>query len=287
MGSKKFRVIVLTHGGAERLIELLSASPGIEIAGVFVERKTIPVRSFRQKIERSVRYDGYLATMKKIVGNFWGAAKSEENAISKNQDLIKSFVEELNIPFFFVDDYHTEDARDRLKKTEADLGIIYGTNIVKKSVFEIPRMGSINLHQGHAPYYRGGPTVFWELFNGEREIGITVHFVAEKVDTGDIVLQELIPLEYDYDRYGLNYSEFLEDIRALLKEPSARMMADAAGQIAAGIERREKQNIELGKRYRLPVKKEQDAMVRVLRARRSRKNEPQKSHRELNAQQSE
>ncbi len=81
-------------------------------------------------------------------------------------------------------------------------------NIIKESVFSIPRFGSINIHQGLAPIYRGGPTVFWELFNGENEIGITVHFVAPKVDTGDIILQKTLPLEYDFSRYELNFENF-------------------------------------------------------------------------------
>ncbi len=78
-----------------------------------------------------------------------------------------------------------------MKSADADLGILYGTNIIKETVFSVPKLGSINIHQGLAPLYRGGPTVFWELFNDEKEVGITVHFVAAKVDTCDITARDL------------------------------------------------------------------------------------------------
>ena len=144
---------------------------------------------------------------------------------------------------------------------------LYGTNIIRKAVFQIPKLGSINIHQGLAPIYRGGPTVFWELFNDEKEIGITVHFVAPKVDTGDLILQNTLPLEYDFDRYGLDYESFLADFRAILKEPSAQMMFGAIEQIALGEEQRTAQDTSIGKRYRLPTKREKDELLGLLERR--------------------
>jgi len=64
MSEKKLKVVVLTHGGANRLLEILSASDKIEIVGVFVETATEPQRNLKQKIGRSIRYHGYLETAK-------------------------------------------------------------------------------------------------------------------------------------------------------------------------------------------------------------------------------
>jgi len=269
MSEKKLKVVVLTHGGAERLLEFLSALKNIEIAGVFVETATEPKRSFKQKIKRSVRYDGYLATLKKFAKVFGGKSGGAEDlkSVRESQNDLEKAANELKIPLFKVENYHDEKVINLLCETGADLGILYGTNIIKESVFGIPHFGSINIHQGLAPIYRGGPTVFWELFNGEKEIGITVHFVAAKVDTGDIILQKTVPLEYDFSRYGLNYEEFLKDFRARLKEPSAQLIAEAVSLIAEGKEQRTKQDTSLGKRYRLPTKIEKDALLRVLRKR--------------------
>lgn len=270
MSEKKLKVVILTHGGAERLLELLSTLKSVEIAGVFVETATEPKRNFKQKIKRSIRYDGYLATLKKGVkifgGKSSGAAEDLKSVRESRNDLEKA-ANKLEIPLFKVENYHDEKTINLLREAQPDLGILYGTNIIKEAVFGVPRLGAINIHQGFAPIYRGGPTVFWELFNGEKEIGITVHFVAAKVDTGDIILQKTVPLDYDFSRYGLDYESFLKDFRAGLKEPSAQLIAEAVRLIAEGKERRAKQDASLGKRYRLPTKTEKDALLRILRER--------------------
>lgn len=271
MSEKKLKVVILTHGGANRLLELLVALETVEIAGVFIETATERQRNLKQKIKRSIRYDGYFATFKKFAAKFLGNktdGAAELKSVQESQNELKDFATKLKVPIYNVENYHSESAINLLKKTNADLGILYGTNIIKETVFSIPRLGSINIHQGLAPVYRGGPTVFWELFNDEREIGITVHFVAAKVDTGDIILQKSLPLRYDFSRYGLNYENFLEDFRAALKEPSARLIVEAVRLISEGKEQRTKQDTSVGKRYRLPTKTEKDALLRVLKKRR-------------------
>ena len=61
---------------------------------------------------------------------------------------------------YFLPNYQAEEAMGLMRAAEADLGIVWGTNILKECVFRIPRLGSINIHQGLTPYYRGGPPVF-------------------------------------------------------------------------------------------------------------------------------
>lgn len=271
MSQEKLKVFILTHGGSERLLELLSQSDLVEIAGVYVEKARTPKRTFKQKLKRSIKYDGYWETFKKFAGKFLGSetdGAEELKAVQDKQKDLDKTAEKLGVPLYHVDNYHSPETKRTLRNLDADLGILYGTNIIRKAVFQIPRLGSINIHQGLAPLYRGGPTVFWELFNGEKEIGITVHFVAPKVDTGDLILQKTLPLEYDFEKYGLNYDEFLADFRATLKEPSSVLMAKAIEQIAKGEETRAKQDISIGKRYRIPTKKEKDTMIRVLKERR-------------------
>lgn len=271
MSEQKFKVIVLTHDDATRLLEFLSALENVEIGGVFFETATSPQRTFKQKLERSVKYDGYLETFKKfsrlIFERKTESAKDEQTKLDRENNLT-DFTRKAGIPFFKVENYHHETSLDLMRKCKADLGILYGTNIIKESVFSIPRLDSINLHQGFAPHYRGGPTVFWELFNGEKEVGITIHFVAPKVDTGDIILQKTLPLEYDFSRYSFDYESFLNDFRVALKEPSIKMIVEAVKQISAGAEQRKKQDTSLGKRYRLPVKSEKDELLRILKKRR-------------------
>ena len=271
MQTEKLKVLILTHGGSERLLELLSESEAVEIVGVFVEKAREPVRTFQQKLKRSIKYDGYLETLKKFSAKFFGGkteGAEELKTVQLKQQELEITAEKLDISIYNVEDYHSPETKEQLKNLNADLGILYGTNIIKKEVFQIPKLGSINIHQGLAPIYRGGPTVFWELFNDEKELGITVHFVAPKVDTGDIILQKTLPLVYNFEKYNLDYESFLSDYRATLKEPSSKMMAEAVEQIASGKVQRTKQDTSIGKRYRLPTKREKDELMKILKERR-------------------
>ncbi len=245
------------------MLELLSEIKTVEIVGVFVETATEKQRKFKEKIKRSIRYDGYFATFKKL----FKKENQDVKTIQTSQDDLENCAAKLKIPLHKIENYHAESAIKLLKEQNADLGILYGTNIIKETVFSIPRLGSINIHQGLAPIYRGGPTVFWELFNDEKSVGITVHFVAPKVDTGDIILQKTVKLDYDFSRYNLDYEAFLEDFRASMKEPSAQLLAEAVKQIADGKEKRTKQDTSIGKRYKLPIKSEKDALLRLLKKR--------------------
>jgi folate-dependent phosphoribosylglycinamide formyltransferase PurN len=263
---KKFRVILLTHGGAELVLARLLEREGVEVAGVFVETEMTPRRSLREKLRRSVRYDGWAATASKLAGQLLGRRAAADDA-GAGRDELREMCASRGVPFHLVGNYHTDGAIEMMRGARADLGVIYGTNIIRESVFGLPRLGSINLHQGLAPLYRGGPPVFWELYNGEREVGLTVHFVAAKVDTGEILLQETVPLAYD-DAHGDDFEAFIGAYTARLRARSAELVTRAVGMIAEGVYESRPQDTTQGKRYRLPTKREKDELRRRLRARR-------------------
>jgi folate-dependent phosphoribosylglycinamide formyltransferase PurN len=265
---KKLRVIVLTHGEAESLLWDLLRLDNVEVAGVFVETEVNRrIYGLRDKLRRSIRYEGYAATAMKglrLLAGRGGSGRGATDRIRESQQSLGRFAGDLGVSVYFLPNYHTEEAMGLMRAAEADLGIVWGTNILKECVFRIPRRGSINIHQGLAPYYRGGPPVFWELYNGEREIGVTVHFVESKVDTGEIIVQETLPLVYDYS-YGLNFEAFIADYRARMMDHCVRLMVNAVTLIADGAARPRPQNTALGTRYRLPVKREKDELRRRLR----------------------
>ena len=221
------------------------------------------VRNWFWKSSRpSIKYDGVLGRVKKLIPRKDKAKTDADGAVNRTV-LVAG---RLGLKVFEVDNFHSETSVEAIRRSAADLGVIYGTNIIKESVFSIPRLGSINLHQGLAPYYRGGPPIFWELFNGEQEVGITVHFVAPKVDAGDIILQKRLPLEYDF-AYGVNFEAFISSFKSGLREESAELIAGALDLIASGDLKRKPQDLSKGKRYRLPLKREKDEMRRRLKER--------------------
>jgi methionyl-tRNA formyltransferase len=69
--------------------------------------------------------------------------------------------------------------------------------ILKGNFFDFPSFGIINFHQSFLPKYRGRHPLNWAIINGERETGITFHFMNEKIDAGDIIYQERIPIKKD------------------------------------------------------------------------------------------
>lgn len=263
------RVIVLTHGGAEGVVNSILPLSQVRIVGIFVEIDIVRRYGIRELIERSVRYDGYAATARKFCRRLLRAGRPTEavNGSQQSRDALQRIAQSQQIPFHLVDNYHSPETIQLISSTRPDLGVIYGTNIIEESVFKIPGLGSINLHQGLAPYYRGGPPVFWELYNDESAVGLTVHFVEAKVDSGPIILQETVPLRYDY-HYGSDYEAFVADFLSQLRDRCARLMAEAVHLIALGKQVSRPQDASLGKRYRLPLKVEKDELRRRLQARR-------------------
>ena len=84
-----------------------------------------------------------------------------------------------------------------LESLRPDLIVVVAFRILPKSIFKIPKYGSINLHASLLPKYRGAATINWAIMNGERETGVTTFFLQEKVDTGSIIMQEKLDIAYD------------------------------------------------------------------------------------------
>ena len=86
---------------------------------------------------------------------------------------------------------------EELKKFDADLYVVVAFRILPVEVFTIPPKGSFNLHASLLPKYRGAAPIQWALINGETETGLTTFKLAEKVDKGNIYLQEKVEIRPD------------------------------------------------------------------------------------------
>jgi methionyl-tRNA formyltransferase len=84
---------------------------------------------------------------------------------------------------------------------QCDLFVSMSFNqIFKQAITQLPPLGTINCHAGKLPFYRGRNILNWALINDEKEFGITVHFIDEGIDTGDILIQKTFPIS-DQDNY--------------------------------------------------------------------------------------
>jgi len=103
---------------------------------------------------------------------------------------VKAKALELELPVIEVEDLHSPGFAEKLRALEADLFVVVAFRILPVSVLEIPKIGSVNLHASLLPKYRGAAPIHWAIMKGERETGCTIFFLDEKVDTGNILLQE-------------------------------------------------------------------------------------------------
>lgn len=87
----------------------------------------------------------------------------------------------------FVKDIHAQAVLDTVCGLAPDLGLIYGSPILKPVLFEIPRLGTLGIHHGKVPEYRGNKTAFWAMYNGEAYAGVTIQKINAGLDTGEIV----------------------------------------------------------------------------------------------------
>jgi folate-dependent phosphoribosylglycinamide formyltransferase PurN len=87
----------------------------------------------------------------------------------------------------FVPDIHSAHVLEQVQMLEPDLGLIYGSPILKPELFEIPELGTLGIHHGKVPEYRGNKTTFWAMYNGEHVAGVTIQKVNKGLDTGSIV----------------------------------------------------------------------------------------------------
>jgi len=105
----------------------------------------------------------------------------------REQIALQKSVEKISDRILFVTNIHAQDVLEQVSALKPDLGLIYGSPILKPELFEIPRLGTLGIHHGKVPEYRGNKTTFWAMYNGERVAGVTIQKVNQGLDTGSIV----------------------------------------------------------------------------------------------------
>ena len=81
-----------------------------------------------------------------------------------------------------------------MKEATADLGISLSNSYISKKVFSIPGNGMINIHGEILPAFQNAQSVIWQIYEGNSVTGYTIHRIDNKIDTGDIIKQEEIPI---------------------------------------------------------------------------------------------
>ena len=122
--------------------------------------------------------------------------------------LIKALAKKHNIEVMVIKDVNSERVKSKLHELNTDLLIsAYFDQILHQDVFEMPKYGTINFHPGYLPSNPGPAPTFWAVAEN-RPIGSTVHFIDSGIDTGDIILREMISTDSARSVIGLEYKIF-------------------------------------------------------------------------------
>lgn len=102
---------------------------------------------------------------------------------------IKTYALTNNIPVLQPEKLKDEAFQALLKSYEADLQVVVAFRMLPEAVWDMPRLGTLNLHASLLPDYRGAAPINWAIINGEKETGCTTFFLKHEIDTGDIIFQ--------------------------------------------------------------------------------------------------
>tara|TARA_B100000579_G_C22744498_1_gene810772 strand:+ start:324 stop:1034 length:711 start_codon:yes stop_codon:yes gene_type:complete len=122
--------------------------------------------------------------------NFFGEIKSDLN----------------NLDIFEIDNVNTLRIEEMIKKIKPDFGIVFGTRKIKNSILKLFSDGLLNVHRGIAQRYRGLDSDLWAIYHNDyNNIGVTIHMVESKLDTGNIIYQKKMEIKKNMKTFQIRY----------------------------------------------------------------------------------
>ena len=107
---------------------------------------------------------------------------------------VKQYAIEKNLNILQPEKLKDESFLEALKALHADVQVVVAFRMLPEVVWNMPRLGTFNLHASLLPQYRGAAPINWAIINGEKETGATTFFLTHEIDTGKIILQEKISI---------------------------------------------------------------------------------------------
>ena len=113
------------------------------------------------------------------------------------ESAVKRYAVEHGIPVLQPDKLRDENFLSDLRALKADLQVVVAFRMLPKVVWDMPPIGTINLHASLLPAYRGAAPINWAVIHGEKETGVTTFFLKHQIDTGDVLFQKKLPIGPD------------------------------------------------------------------------------------------
>ncbi|MEP4671485.1 MAG: methionyl-tRNA formyltransferase [Cyclobacteriaceae bacterium] len=166
---------------------------------VFMGTPEFAVASLQALVEAGCNIVGVITAPDKPMGRGkkLGTSAVKDYALSQNLNILQPT--NLKEPEFLTE----------LKNLNADLQIVVAFRMLPEAVWDMPHLGSYNLHGSLLPDYRGAAPINWAIINGEKETGVTTFKLKHEIDTGNILFQEKEPIHYE-DNVGTVYERLMQ-----------------------------------------------------------------------------
>ena len=153
---------------------------------VFMGTPDFAVESLRALVEGGYNVVGVITMPDKPVGKHQSVLQASP---------VKEYALSQNLPLLQPEKLKDADFIEQLKTWKADLQIVVAFRMLPEIVWNMPPLGTFNLHASLLPQYRGAAPINWAIINGEKETGVTTFFLTHEIDTGKIIFQEQIPIK--------------------------------------------------------------------------------------------
>lgn len=182
-----FRVVVLTSGpdlgnGVREFIRQLELHPDIELSAVIWQTQSPNLHGVVADLWRRRRWLAGPLLVQKYLGMLVRFLMRPVHEIR-----LARTVRAIHDRIHCFEDMHSLLALDRIRDCHPLLLLVYGAPIIRKSLFEIAPLGTLGIHHGKVPEYRGKKTTFWAVYNNEPTAGVTIQRINDTLDGGDVV----------------------------------------------------------------------------------------------------
>ncbi|WP_437824905.1 methionyl-tRNA formyltransferase [Tenacibaculum mesophilum] len=160
-----------------------------------------------------------------VVGVITAPDKPAGRGRKLNQSAVKKYALSQNLPILQPKNLKNKEFQEDLKKWDANLQVVVAFRMLPKSVWALPEYGTFNLHASLLPEYRGAAPINWAIINGETKTGVTTFFIDDKIDTGEIILQNEVTIKED---------EIVGELHDRLMQLGAKLVAETLNLIAKG-----------------------------------------------------
>ncbi|MBB1285959.1 methionyl-tRNA formyltransferase [Flavisolibacter sp. BT320] len=132
-----------------------------------------------------------------IVGVITAPDKPAGRGMKLQESAVKKYAVEKGLHLLQPEKLKNPVFLEELKNLQADVQVVVAFRMLPEVVWNMPPMGTINVHGSLLPQYRGAAPINWAIINGEKETGVTTFKLKHEIDTGDVLLQEAIPIGED------------------------------------------------------------------------------------------